>query len=288
MLRASVANVGEVEAADPLARDPVGLTPLRKNRKLAQGFAGQPGSSLTAPSETPMSTTRARIVPILPLLGLETVKFGFFWSKAKRLALVGLGRAYAVWVSGDRRPHRIHVFPEDLLVPSGCSWADAPNSPVLSSPENQPFANRSVISPAKKYLVWYSPAGKFPGSTRCRCQALRGTAWNLRRSRVVRVGHRGGPETYERSCADDQEPFHEAVLRLSRFRFGGPPPPAAVGRILLLSSLCRLVLSGSWRLGSRADLPPPRHDRRGPPPDGRRRGTPPVVVPTLFNTRTSE
>ena len=70
---------------------PYGSPHCGNNRKLAQAFAGQPGSSLTAPSETPMSTTRARIVPILPLLGLETVKFGFFWSKARRLALVGLG-----------------------------------------------------------------------------------------------------------------------------------------------------------------------------------------------------
>jgi hypothetical protein len=47
-------------------------------------------------------------------------------------------------------------------------FGEAQNSPVLSSPDNQPFANRSVISPAKKYLVWYFPAGKFPGSIKLR------------------------------------------------------------------------------------------------------------------------
>ena len=46
-------------------------------------------------------------------------------------------------------------------------FAQALNSPVLSSPDSQPLANESVICPAKKYPDLYLPVGKFPGTEWC-------------------------------------------------------------------------------------------------------------------------
>src|SRR4249919_1299142 len=101
--------------------------------KFAQAFAGQPGSSLTALSATPMSTTWARIVPILPVVGLDTVRFGFDWSQASRLAAVRRGGptrcndpGFVAYGSSQKTTRE-----------SGFCFADALNSPVLSSCDSQ-------------------------------------------------------------------------------------------------------------------------------------------------------
>ena len=84
-------------------------------------------------------------------------------------------------------------------------FGEAQNSPVLSSPENQPFANESVISPAKKYLVWYFPAGKFPGSIKAggrHCGAQPGIPFAGRR---IRDSTGRDSEEDKEACREDAD-----------------------------------------------------------------------------------
>ena len=83
-------------------------------------------------------------MPILPAVGLETVRFGFFWSQARRSLLVRR--------SGPSRCQNpgvtvlvVYTSSQKMSFAFGVFLGQARNSPVLSSPEYQPFAKVSVI-----------------------------------------------------------------------------------------------------------------------------------------------
>src|SRR5688500_5846367 len=113
MLLTSVANVGEVEPADPPASDPVRLTPLRKEQEVGTGLRRTPGivvdRAIRDADVDDASADRADLSA--PRLGDRQVRV--LLERGQETRTRWPGRAYAVWVSGDRRPHRIHVFPED-------------------------------------------------------------------------------------------------------------------------------------------------------------------------------
>src|SRR5262245_58050603 len=133
---------------------PYGPSHWGKPRKFAQSSNGHSGSSLTARVETATSTTRAGIVPIVPGLGVETVRFRFARSQARRLELVrrcGPTIRHEPGVPGEMA----WTSSQKSTFESGRAFGAAASSPVLSSPDDHPFGNDSRIWPAKKYFVVY-------------------------------------------------------------------------------------------------------------------------------------
>ena len=130
------------------------------------------------PSATPTSTTRARIAPILPLVGLDTVRLGFPWSQLRRLAALRRGGPTR---SPGPRLRRIHVFPEDDPRIPVLRWHRRRTHPCCLLPRTSPvrttasFAQRRSTSSDRR-----RSAGSQEHCQRPR-QALRCTAGNIAR-----------------------------------------------------------------------------------------------------------